>query len=76
MRERRSWEDVEEQDSSDGDSDAKSQDSQMERVLELVVEIVRMKKIQYIANGQIDAINTRTNNNENTVAKNARMSAD
>jgi len=57
MWERRSGEDVEEEDSSDGDSDEESQTSQMEIVLELTKEIGRMKKMWCMAHGQIDAIN-------------------
>ena len=77
MRERRSGEDVEEEDSSsDGDSGGKSQASQMERVLEFMVDIGYMKKIQCMANGQIDTINTRTDINENTVVNKTQTSAD
>ena len=50
MRERRRGDDVEEEYSSDGDSDEESQASQMERVLELTVEIGRMKKMQCMTN--------------------------
>ena len=41
----------------------------MERVLDLTVEIGRMKKIQCMANGQINTINTRSDIDENTVVK-------
>ena len=48
----------------------------MERALELMVAIGYMKKIQCMANGQIDAINTRGDINENTVVKKIRVSTD
>ena len=76
MWERRSQEDLKEEDSSNWDSDDKSQASQMEIMLEIVVEISCMKKIQCMANGKINAINTRTNNSKNTVVKNACTPAD
>ena len=69
MRERRSGEDMEEEDSLDWDSDDESQASQMEILLELMEEIGQMKKMRYMAHVQIDAINTRADIDANTVVK-------
>ena len=76
MQERRSGDGVEEEYSSGGYSDDEFQTCQIERVLELTVEIGRMKKMQCMTNNQIDAINTRSDIDENNVVKKTQMSAD
>ena len=67
---------VEEEDSLDEDSDEESHASQMERALKLIAEVVCMKKMQRMANDQIDVINIRRDINENNVIKKIRISAD
>ena len=76
MREWRSQEDVEEEENSDGGSDGESQASEIEKVLDVVVEISIIKKIQYMDNSQIYVINTRISNSVIAVVHKAGRPAD